>query len=129
MEKEKEQEQEQFLLTDSNGQKRTFCLPEILRLAQKQLEEGDLLADTPALQALLDAYPELTELPPEVEDAIRAGSSPLDAYRAHENRRLQQQLQAMQQREKNRQAPGSQGGDAEEEELDELMAVFNSMFQ
>ena len=120
----------QFQLLGSDGTERGYALEEVLKLAQQALHaQEDPLEDVPQLKALMDAYPELTALPQEVEEGIKAGKAPLEAYRAYENAQLKQQLAAMQQQEKNRAVPGAQGGDAEEAELDALMAIFNSVFQ
>ena len=120
----------QFQLQGSDGTERSYALEDVLKLAQQALQaQDDPLQDVPQLKALMDAYPDLTALPQEVEEGIKAGSTPLDAYRAYENAQLKQKLAAMQQQEKNRAVPGAQGGDAEEAQLDALMAIFNSVFQ
>jgi len=120
-------EEAHYTLQTAEGE-RSFTLDELLALAQKGLQAEDPLADTPQLKALLDAYPGLTELPAEVERAIKEGAAPLDAYRAHENAALKKQLADVQQKQHNAAAPGALQGDAEDAELDALMAVFNSVF-
>ena len=121
-------EQERFTLRE-NGTPRAFTAEEVLGLAQRCLD-GDqaLLADTPLLAQLLEAYPDVRELPEQVEQDIRGGMTPLEAYRAYENSELRRRLAEAQQNGRNAAAPGSQAGDADDDALDELMQAFNSVF-
>lgn len=89
------------------------------------------LSDVPELLEFVKNYPEVREFPPEVEKQIRGGKHPLDAYRSYENELLRNKLRAFEQNENNKKSSmgsvKSQAGAADE--LDDLMAIYNSVFK
>lgn len=89
------------------------------------------LEEVPELLEFVKAYPDVFDIPKEVEEKVKGGAGLLSAYREYENAQLKEQLRALQQNEKNTKAtPGSVGGDATgDEELDELLRVFKSVFK
>ena len=79
------------------------------------------------IQAFYQAYPGVDpkSIPQEVWAAVQAGQTMTNAYTMHENKRLQAEIAAMKQNEKNRAAaPGSLGGNSgkEMDEIDRLWA-------
>ena len=79
------------------------------------------------IQAFYQAYPGVDpkSIPQEVWAAVQAGQTLTNAYTMHENKRLQAEIAAMKQNEKNRAAsPGSLGGNSgkEMDEIDRLWA-------
>lgn len=89
-------------------------------LAAQQARQRDI-------QAFYQAYPGIDpkSIPQEVWAAVQAGQTLTNAYTMHENRRLQAEIAAMKQNEKNRAAaPGSLGGNSgkEMDEIDRLWA-------
>lgn len=90
----------------------------------------DLLSDVPQLAELIKEYPELTDIPKEVEQGIKAGKSPLNAYREYENQKLKEKLRAYEQNAKNgKSSIGSLGGDSvSDEDIDGLLRIFGSVF-
>ena len=114
------------------GQKRKMGLDELIEFAQACASRLDAAnGDLPDLQAFMEQYPDVTEIPDEVAQAMRGGEKMLDAYRKYENAKLKEELGAAQKNALNRkQAIGSMRGDgAEEDELAELMRVFESVFK
>lgn len=79
------------------------------------------------IQSFYAAYPGVDpkSIPQEVWAAVRAGQTLTNAYTMHENKRLQAEIAAMKQNEKNRaKSPGSLGGNSgkEMDEIDRLWA-------
>lgn len=89
------------------------------------------LGDTPELLEFVKAYPDVFDIPNEVKKLMKEGKSLLTAYREYENAQLKAELNALKQNKKNAATtPGSVGGNATgDEELDELLRVFNSVFK
>lgn len=80
----------------------------VKRRAQEQAQ-----ARQKDIESFYKAYPKVDpkSIPQEVWDAVRGGESLTNAYTRHENQRLQAELSAMKQNEKNRaSAPGSMSG-------------------
>ncbi len=94
-------------------------------------EPVESLSDLPELQEFVRAYPEVFDIPDEVRKLMKQGKGLLTAYREYENAQLKAELKALKQNKKNAATtPGSVGGNATgDEELDELLRVFNSVFK
>lgn len=89
-----------------------------------------VLSDVPELLAFVQNYPDVREFPPEVEALIRQGKQPLEAYRSYENDQLRKKLRAFEQNDSNQKTSlGSVKGEADCDELDGLMAIYNSVFK
>ncbi len=123
---------EKTYLIEFGGEQRALNLDELLEFAQKCASRLDAVnGDLPDLQAFIRQYPEVTDIPDEVAQAMRGGQGLVEAYRMYENARLKQELEAARANERNRaQAIGSVRGDgAADGELDELMRVFEAVFK
>ena len=119
-------------LIEIGGEQRELTIDELVEFAQQCASRLDMVnGDLPDLQAFIRQYPEVTEIPPEVESRIREGRSLLDAYREYENSKLRDELSAIKANERNRaQSMDSVRGDARgDAELDELMQVFEAVFK
>ncbi len=107
------------------------CLELQIGGTQRQNVGDDALRDVPELLEFVQNYPDVREFPPAVEEQIKQGKHPLDAYRTYENAQLRSQLRAFEQNEANKQKSlGSARGEAgADEELDALMAIYHSVFK
>lgn len=96
-----------------------------------EVEDDETLKDMPELLEFVREHPDVFELPSEVVDKLKAGMKLSQAYAMYENEKLREQLSAVKQNERNAQtAPGSALGDAQGgSEVDELLAIFNSVFK
>lgn len=114
-----------------------LTLEQLLELARLCLEAKlpaqdpeALLGGLPDLLEFVKNYPGVLEFPLEVEEQIRSGQKPLEAYRGYENAQLRRKLREMEQNEANgRSAIGSARSQADPNEWDDLMAVYNSVFK
>ena len=95
------------------------------------LTEDERARATAEFERFVAQYPDVTDLPVEVVQAVRRGTPLLDAYRAHENGALRAKLAALEQNERNaRRSPGSARGDGDgDADTAELMAIFDSVFR
>lgn len=78
------------------------------------------------IESFYQAYPKVDpkSIPPEVWAEVKAGHTLTDAYTRHENRRLQAELAALKQNQKNKaQTPGSLGGTSGKE-MDEIDRIW-----
>lgn len=96
-----------------------------------ELEEAASLGSVPELLEFVREYPDVTTLPDEVLEAVRGGKPLMRAYAEYENARLRDELAAHNQNRRNAErTPGSVGSSAgESSEIDELLAVFDSVFK
>lgn len=80
--------------------------------------------------AFVENYPEITdferEIPKEVFEKVRAGEDIVSAYRAYENRKLREELEALKTEQKNRAASLGSARGAGEDEYDEFLEGFFS---
>lgn len=123
---------------EAAGKTLALTLDELLELAARCIEaeqspEGGVgvLQDVPELMEFVQQYPDVRAFPEEVAELIRQGKSPLDAYRRYENDDLRNKLRAFEQNEANQKTSlGSARGQADaDDELQELMAIYNSVFR
>ena len=80
------------------------------------------------IQNFWRAYPNIDPktIPQEVWDAVKKGESLTNAYTMHENQRLQAEISALKQNEKNkRQSPGSLGGGISESQADLISRLWD----
>ena len=95
------------------------------------LEEAASLGSVPELLEFVREHPDVNELPPEVLEKLKKGKKLMQAYAEYESERLRDELAAERQNRKNSErSPGSvssAGGD--DSELEELLAVFDSVFK
>lgn len=78
------------------------------------------------IQQFYEAYPKVDpkSIPQEVWADVKAGDTLTNAYTRYENRRLQSEIQALKQNEKNKaQSPGSLGGNSGKE-MDEIDRIW-----
>lgn len=115
-----------------------LTLEQLLELARLCLESKlpaenpeTLLGELPDLLDFVRQYPDVLEFPAEVEEQIRGGQKPLEAYRCYENAQLRRKLRELEQNEANRRgAIGSARSQADiGDEQDDLMAVYKSVFK
>ena len=123
---------EKTYLIEVGGEQRALTVEELLEFAQRcasRLDTAD--GELPDLQAFIQQYPDVNDIPDEVAEAMRGGQGLLEAYRAYENAKLKDELGAMRKNESNKkQAMGSARGEGGADgELDELMRVFESVFK
>lgn len=99
--------------------------------ALAELEEAASLGSVPELLEFIGAYPDVHVLPEEVLDAVKGGKKLMQAYAEYENAKLRDELTAQKQNRRNAErTPGSVRSDAGEDgELEELLAVFDSVFR
>lgn len=89
-------------------------------------EREEKARERQAYTDLIREYPDLKLLPPEVMQSINAGETPLNAYRAFENKQLRNEIAVLKKTEENRnKSPGSMHGDAPEE-VNDFLAGFDS---
>ena len=134
---------EGLYVVEAGGEKAELTVDQLIELARlclnMKLPDGRTetgaakgeLADVPELLEFVKNYPDVLEFPSEVEQEIISGKKPLDAYRSYENEQLRRKLRALEQKETNKRSSiGSARGDAGlDGGLDELMAVYNSVFR
>jgi hypothetical protein len=134
---------EELYVVEAGGEKAELTIDQLMELARLCLEmklpdsktetgaANGALADVPELLEFVKNYPDVLEFPSEVEQEIISGKKPLDAYRSYENEQLRRKLRALEQKEANKRGSiGSAKGDAGlDGGLDELMAVYNSVFR
>ena len=135
--------EEELYVVEAGGEKAELAIDQLIELARlclnMKLPDGRTetgaakgeLADVPELLEFVKNYPDVLEFPSEVEQEIISGKKPLDAYRSYENEQLRRKLRALEQKETNKRSSiGSARGDAGlDGGLDELMAVYNSVFR
>ncbi|MEG0832827.1 MAG: hypothetical protein RR058_07565 [Oscillospiraceae bacterium] len=128
------EEREEYEL-NIDGKPVKLALEEILALAQdsaakKDGEAAKLLENVPELEEFVQKYPDVLDFPKEVEEKIRRGKTPMQAYLEYENEELKRELSQSTLNQKNKKVPGSAQGDAEsEDETDELLRIFNAVFE
>ena len=135
--------EQELYVVEVNGEKAELTIDQLIELARLCLEmkipngqteagvADGTLSDVPELLEFVQNYPDILEFPSEVEQAILGGKNPLDAYRSYENEQLRRKLRALEQNEANKKSSiGSAKGEAGSDgELDDLMAVYNSIFR
>lgn len=102
---------------------------ERIRMAEEERRRAEDSRKTDFAE-VYQAYPDLNELPEEVLDAIMKGEKPIHAYRAYalekeaaEKQRLQSELEALKNNEKNKEkALSSSQGDASAEITDDFLS-------
>ena len=110
---------------------------QVMELRRKEAEREEKEAREQAANAerqryaeFIREYPEVRDFPAEVKAAIEGGDTPLNAYRAWENRQLKLKIAAMEQAKKNAgKAVGPVTGDAPPEASDEFLSGFEAAFK
>lgn len=129
---------QQAYTVEAGGRTVELTLDQLLELATRCIEadlagsgEESELSDVPDLLEFVKQYPDVREFPEPVAELIRQGKSPVEAYRAYENEDLRNKLRAMEQNAANQKTSlGSARGEAgDDDDLGEIMAIFNSVFQ
>lgn len=99
------------------------------RREEQEQEKASEEAEKALFRDFVREYPGVKEFPPEVVEKIRSGETPLNAYRAWENRELKMKLQAQQSNIANRQKTvGPANGNAAGEEGDDFLKAFLAEF-
>lgn len=92
---------------------------------EKEQEVGD-----DEFEKFVERYPDVRDFPEEVAEMVSNGAKPLDAYRDYEIAQLRAKVAALEHNETTaKKAIGSAKGDASDDELREIEAIFDAIFR